>query len=216
MNKLTISYFGSSDFSADFLEKLVSDISLKQNVEIKFVVTQPDRPVGRKQILTPTPVKSVAKKYDLEVVEIDNLKLIKNFKLKISNLDFCLLYAYGSIIPEELLVLPKYGFWCLHPSLLPKYRGTSPMATALINGDKKTGMTIIKMDSQIDHGPIIAQESLTIEKDYKRPDLEEKLTDLGFEMFKKIIMELISSKKDDLKTINRQPLQKNLKKTMAS
>ncbi|MCR4312878.1 MAG: hypothetical protein NUV58_01370, partial [Candidatus Roizmanbacteria bacterium] len=102
-----------------------------------------------------------------------------------------LVYAYGDLIPKEFLSLPKYGFWNIHPSLLPKYRGPSPIAAPIINGDKTTGVTIIKMDEEIDHGPIIAQESLTIEKNDKRPDLEKKLTDLGFEMFKKIIKNVI-------------------------
>ncbi len=98
-----------------------------------------------------------------------------------------LVYAFGELIPEELLNLPKYGFWNIHPSLLPKYRGPTPIASPLINGDSITGVTIIKMDEEIDHGPIIAQESLTIDQSDRRPDLEKKLTDLGFELFKKTV-----------------------------
>lgn len=195
MKKFKIAYFGSSDFSARLLEKLINDQSINRLVTIEFVVTQPDRPSGRKQVLTPTPVKSVALKYGLNIFEINNFKIknslkILNLKLKIRELDLVLLYAYAGIVPQEFLDLPKFGFWCLHPSLLPKYRGTSPMATALINGDKKTGMTIIKMDEQIDHGPIIAQENLMIEEDDKRPDLEKKLTDLGFQLFVQSINQL--------------------------
>lgn len=184
MNKLKIAYFGSPDFSADFLKKLIDN----QLVNIELVVTQPDSPAGRKQILTSTPVKQLALKNSLNILEIKNLELNKNSKLKIKNFDICLVYAYASIIPSQLLDVPKYGFWCIHPSLLPKYRGTSPMATALINGDRETGVTIIKMDEKIDHGPIIAQEKYEILPTDRRPDLERKLTDLAFEMFKKIIM----------------------------
>lgn len=194
MKKLSIVYFGSPDFSAEFLKKLIDN----QLVDVKLIVTQKDKPVGRKQLLTPTPVKEVAKKYKINFLEIDNLKTQNS--LKISQIDIALVYAYSLIIPKELLNLPKYGFWCIHPSLLPKYRGSSPIATALINGDKKTGVTIIKMDEKIDHGPIIAQESLTIEKTDKRPDLEKKLTDLAFEIFKKIIIQLT----EDLK--NKKPV----------
>jgi len=186
MNKFSIAYFGSSDFSADFLEKLLTDQSINRLVTVKFVVTQPDQPVGRKQILTPTPVKIVAKKHNVKYFKIGDL-LGQLDQLEIRNLDLCLLYAYGAIIPKDLLTLPKYGFWCLHPSLLPKYRGTSPMATALINDDRETGVTIIKMDEKIDHGPIIAQEEYKILPTDKRPDLEIKLTDLAFEMFKKTV-----------------------------
>jgi methionyl-tRNA formyltransferase len=177
MKKLSLAYFGSPDFSANFLEKIILDKNL--SVEIKFVVTQPDHPAGRKQILTPTALKIMAKKYGLEIVSSESIK----------NLDLALVYAYGELIPKQLLNLPKFGFWNAHPSLLPKYRGPSPMASALINGDKTTGVTIIKMDEEIDHGPIMAQESLPIEKTDKRPDLEKRLTDLAFQMFKKLVSE---------------------------
>ncbi|KKP86317.1 MAG: Methionyl-tRNA formyltransferase [Candidatus Roizmanbacteria bacterium GW2011_GWA2_35_8] len=193
MNQLKIVFFGSSYFSADFLEKILLDNDLKKILEVKFVVTQPDQKSGRKQILTPTPTSNSANKYNIECLKIDKFNFNENFKLKIENFDLCLVYAYGAIIPKEFLNLPKYGFWCIHPSLLPKYRGTSPMATSLINGDKKTGVTIIKMDEKIDHGPIIDQDSYTIlDTDY-RTDLENKLTDLGFEMFKKVIKQKILS-----------------------
>ncbi|MEK7097093.1 MAG: methionyl-tRNA formyltransferase, partial [Patescibacteria group bacterium] len=150
MKKIKLAYFGSPDFAADFLEKILLDKSLP--VEVKLVVTQPDSPVGRKKILTPTPVKIIALKHNLKVLEIGNF---------LGKLDLVLVYAYGDLIPKELLTLPRNGFWNIHPSLLPKYRGTSPIATPLINGDKITGVTIIKMDEEIDHGPIIAQENLT-------------------------------------------------------
>jgi len=197
MKKLTIAYFGSPDFSADFLEKLITDITINQLIEVKLVVTQPDQKVGRKQILTPTPVKLVAKKYlrseDTKFFSLLGLgvpTVIKNFGIELKNIDLALVYAYGDLIPKKILSLPKYGFWNIHPSLLPKYRGSSPISTPLINGDKITGVTIIKMDEEIDHGPIIAQETYTIKSSDYRPDLEKKLTDLGFQMFKKLINEL--------------------------
>jgi methionyl-tRNA formyltransferase len=200
---LTIAYFGSPDFSARFLEKLLTDEEIKKSVEVKLVVTQPDKPVGRKQILTPTPVKQIALKIDNSLEIACPAKLAeqsgKNCKLKISQLDLALVYAYNQIIPKEYLVLTKYGFWCIHPSLLPKYRGPSPIATALINGDQETGVTIIKMDEKIDHGPIVAQEKTSITPTDLRPDLEKKLTDLGFEMFKKKVKELTSLKVNELK-----------------
>lgn len=191
--KLKLAYFGSPDFSARFLEKILTDNDLKKLISVEFVVTQPDKPAGRKQILTPTPVKQSAKKHSLEFFEIENLKTedslkIENLKLKIKTSDLCLVYAYSLIISKDLLDLPKYGFWCIHPSLLPKYRGTSPIATALINGEKETGVTIFKMDEKIDHGPIIAQEKIEILPQDMRPDLEKKLTDLAFNLFKKTIL----------------------------
>ncbi|MCL4363999.1 methionyl-tRNA formyltransferase [Patescibacteria group bacterium] len=186
MKKLSLGYFGSNDFSADFLEKILTDKDLLQLVKVEFVVTQPDRKAGRKQTLTPTPVKHIAKKFDLEILELNDLEN-ENLKTKVSPLDLALVYSYSSIIPTSLLNLPRLGFWGIHPSLLPKYRGTSPMATALINGDHETGITIIKMDDQLDHGPIIDQQSLTIQNSDKRPDLEKKLTNFAFEMFIKLL-----------------------------
>jgi len=200
MKKLSLAYFGSPDFAADFLEKLITDTTINQLIEVKLVVTQPDKKVGRKQIMTPTPVKEVAEKYKI----INNVSFPRRRESKPKaldpllrgddkDIDLALVYAYGDLIPKELLTLPKYGFWNIHPSLLPKYRGTSPIATPLINGDKTTGVTIIKMDEEIDHGPIIAQESCTIKDTDYRPDLEKKLTDLGFEMFKKTVTQLTGS-----------------------
>jgi|GEM_PF-329941 len=214
MNKVQTAYFGSPDFSASFLEKVLTDADLKKVIEIKLVITQSDKPVGRKQILTETPVKKVAKKYRIPVLELksqnskvktktQNLKTEKNNKedkkfLDLScsfeicdlsfELDLCLVYAFSQIIPKDLLRAPKLGFWNIHPSLLPKYRGPSPIAYPLIFGEKETGVTIIKMDEKIDHGPIIAQEKLKIEGTDRRPDLERKLTDLGFKLFKKTVL----------------------------
>ncbi|MEK7597802.1 MAG: methionyl-tRNA formyltransferase [Patescibacteria group bacterium] len=195
MKKIKLAYFGSPDFAANFLEKILTDKDLFRLIEVRLVVTQPDKKVGRKQILTPTPVKKVAEKYQksentfFEIIArgpLGGVAVEKN-GIELTNIDLALVYAYSDLIPNELFTLPKYGFWNIHPSLLPKYRGPSPMATALINGDKKTGITIIKMDEEIDHGPIIAQESLTIKDNDKRPYLEKKLTNLAYKMFKEIM-----------------------------
>lgn len=245
MKKITLAYFGSPSFSALFLEKLLSDYSINRIIEVKLVVTQPDRPVGRKQILTPTPVRQVAEKYKIPLYYFEDSKLeirnskplinpnnqipitkqyqnsndqnskqksfenlnfeylnlfsISNLQFRIfKNIDLALVYAFGQIVPKSLLGLPKYGFWCVHPSLLPKYRGPSPIAYPLILGEKKTGVTIFQMDEKVDHGPIIAQEELEISDTDRRPDLEIKLTNLAFSMFKKIIFQLTSSGVNEL------------------
>ena len=213
MKKLSIAYFGSPDFAASFLEKLIIDVSINRLIDIKFVITQPDQLVGRKQILTPTPVKIIANKNKLmifnENTRFERLGIPPKGEgshwsekrgIELNNIDLAIVYAYGDLIPKEFLTFPKYGFWNIHPSLLPKYRGPSPIAAPLINGDKTTGVTIIKMDDSIDHGPIIAQESLTIDKDDKRPDLEKKLTDLAFKVFKKTVIQLTGLRVHGLKT----------------
>ncbi len=190
---IKIAYFGSPDFSAYLLEKILTDKELKPMVKVSFVITQSDRPVGRKQILTPTPVKQIAKKYHIEVLEIGNLKLSsepENSKFKIKNLDLSLVYAFSKIIPKDFLSLPRLGFWNIHPSLLPRFRGPSPIAYPFILGEEKTGVTIIQMDEKIDHGPIIAQKSLTIKNDDYRTDLEIKLTDLALDLFKQTIKKI--------------------------
>src|SRR3990172_1020161 len=106
MKKLSFAYFGSAYFSAIFLEKLIKDEELKKCVDLKLIVTQPDRPMGRKQILTPTPVKEMAKKYRLPVLD----KLEQYFSSGVEKvLDLGLVYAFGAIIPKELLDLPQYG-----------------------------------------------------------------------------------------------------------
>jgi len=177
MKKLTLAYFGSPNFSAVFLEKLLSDKNLP--LEIKLVVTQPDKPAGREQVITPCPVKQTALKYNLPIFEIK--------ELKIKNLDLALVYAYGEIIPAEFLSLPRLGFWNIHPSLLPKYRGSAPIATPLINGDSETGVTIIKLIEKIDAGPIIAQKKVKILPFERHPDLVNKLNNLAYELFIKTI-----------------------------
>ncbi len=198
---LKFAYFGSPDFAGRFLEKIIKDDELKKHLDLKFVVTQKDKPSGRKRIMTPTPVKFIAQKYSVAVFDYElesrvsktgvNYGILVPEKIDqkmVEDLDLVLVYAYGAIISKKIMTLPRLGFWNIHPSLLPRYRGTAPMATPLINGDKNTGVTIIKMDNRMDHGPIIAQTMYTIQKSDKRPDLETKLTSMGFELFKSVIL----------------------------
>ena len=220
MKPTSIAYFGSPDFSALFLERIVTDQDLKNLVKVKLVVTQPDRPKGRKQILTPTPVKKMAQKYNLKVVNrfvddaiggakrgapssaqpkraleraIEQQNLLHDLEV-----DLGLVFAYKNIIPSSFLSQPKYGFLNIHPSLLPQYRGPSPIASPLIKGDPQTGVTIIRMDEKIDHGPIISQRPIAISSSDRRPDLEKKLTTLAFSMMKKIF--IAAAKKPNILT----------------
>jgi methionyl-tRNA formyltransferase len=178
MQKLNIAYFGTPDFSAYLLEKMILDKDLP--IDLKLVVTQPDRPVGRRQILTPSPVKIVAQKYNIDLSH-------KPEDICEKGLDLVLLFAYESIIKKDTLEASKYGFWNIHPSLLPKYRNTSPVAYSLLLGDKTTGVTLMKMDEQLDHGPIICQNDLQIPENSNQRDLLKKLTDVAFEIFKRVL-----------------------------
>ena len=184
MKKLQITYIGTPDFSACFLEKILTDKSLPATVST--VITQPDKPAGRKQILTPTPVKEKAVLYKIKTTtQLSEL----------THCDLVVLFAYGERIPKKLLTVPQYGFWNIHPSLLPLYRGASPISFPLIFGDSQTGVTLMQMDEELDHGDIIAQEKIEIQPTDTRTSLENKLTDLGYELFKKSLFELVEKKK---------------------
>jgi len=171
--ELNIIFMGTPEFGAIILEELI-----KAGYKPILVVTAPDKPVGRKQILTPPPVKVLAEKYGIEICQPEK---IESCKLKIENCkpDLIIVAAYGQILPKEILEIPKNGLLNVHPSLLPKYRGPAPIQTAILNGDKKTGVTIILMDEKIDHGPIINQRALEIEKNETATTLQNKLAEFG-------------------------------------
>ncbi|MDO8609716.1 MAG: methionyl-tRNA formyltransferase [bacterium] len=191
--KFKIAYFGTPDFAAEFLEKILLDTNIP--VEIKMVVTQPDKPVGRKQIITKSPVKIIAEKHNLPVFdEINN-----ECKKLLADVDFALVFAYGfkTLIPEKVLQLTKHkfgntnsGFINIHPSLLPKYRGATPIAYPILLGDTETGVSIFVMDEKMDHGPLLIQEKINIPKNALRPEMEQKLSNYAYEVFKKLIMNL--------------------------
>jgi len=202
MKKLKIAYFGTPYFSDRFLEKLLTDTTIKNLIEVKLVVTQPDKPVGKKQIITKSPVKIVAERFGIDVYD-SNKPNSQSLLDRLKTVDIALLYSLFAIITKKMLALPKMGFWNTHPSLLPKYRGALPIAMPLILGDQETGVTLIKLDEKVDHGPIIAQKKLTVNPTDKKPDLEIKLTDLAFGIFKKKIIELTSLRVNELKTISQ-------------
>jgi len=128
-----------------------------------LVVTAQDKPVGRKQIITPPPVKVIAQKYNIPIFQPSNLNNSSYvYLLRQKKPDLIVVAAYGQILPKEILDIPKYGCLNVHPSLLPKYRGASPVQYAILNGDKKTGVTIMLMDEKMDHGPIMASSKFQI------------------------------------------------------
>lgn len=199
MKPVALAYFGTPEFSARFLQKFLDDKEIP--VAVTLVVTQPDKKVGRKQILTPSPVKQVAEEANIPVYESAARAGGRTQPHQtLSHADLALVYAYGKLIPKDLLKAPKHGFWNIHPSLLPKYRGPSPTAYPLMLGKKKTGVSLMKMDEKMDHGPILAQEKFDIPPGMKRPELENALTELGYALFKKQISTAINQ---------LQPIQQN-------
>lgn len=182
-SEIKIIFFGTPEFSLPPLEALI-----KNGYCIKAVITNPDEPMGRKQILTPPPVKILAEKHKIPIFQPFNLK-DENFKKEIPEADIYIVAAYGKLIPKTILELPKYGSLNIHPSLLPRWRGPSPIQYAILSGDIEAGVTIIKMDELMDHGPVIAASSIKLPASGKPtyPKLHDQLSWLGADMLIKTL-----------------------------
>ncbi len=179
-------FFGSHHFSTPILQQLLDSGVF----DIKLVVTQPDRPVGRKQEIQMTGVKTLALKYNIPVEQPVTLK---DYTLPISA-DINIVCKYGLLIPESILNSAKHGSINTHASLLPKYRGASPIQSVLINGETETGATIMLMDKDMDHGPILMQGKLNILPDENCFELSERLAPLEADLLIKAIPDFISGK----------------------
>ena len=173
-SSLNMVFFGTPLLAVWVLEELE-----KGGILPSLVVTAPDKPAGRKLLLTPSPVKVWAAKRGFCILEPE--KLDSNFisALKTEIYDLFIVAAYGKLIPKEMLGIPKHGVLNVHPSLLPKFRGASPIISAILSGEKETGTSIMLLDEQMDHGPIAAQESLDISDIPKASELGERLARLG-------------------------------------
>lgn len=189
MFNMRIVFFGTSSFAVPVLQMLK-----KQSwAEIVAVVSTPSKPVGRKQEIVSSPITKETKKLGLLVLEPKKLKnpeWLETFSKL--NPDLVVLASYGKILPQTNLDIPKYGFLNIHPSLLPKYRGASPIESAILNGDKKIGVTIMKMDAEMDHGPILSQMEIPLSGTERASELEETLSRLGAELLIKIIPSYIN------------------------
>lgn len=174
-------FYGSPQFSADTLESLLTPESKKQ-LRVVAVVTQPDKPIGRKRLLTPSPVAIVATKHHLPTFKPSTLDSGNLEHLKLFHADFALVAAYGKIIPDSYLQSTRLGFLNLHFSLLPKYRGALCVSEPIKNGDSVTGVTLMEMDSELDHGNIIAQKETAIDIDDNVATLLTKLTESGINL----------------------------------
>ncbi len=162
-NKIKVGFFGTPDYAVTTLEKLYQAAE-KINCEIAFVVTMPDRPQGRKMLMTPPPAKVWAESHNVPVHQPEKLRDADFIEtLKKYNCDVFVVIAYGKIIPDEILNIPKYRSLNIHGSLLPKLRGSCPIETAILTDQKNTGVTIMRMDSEMDHGPIIVQKEVIVE-----------------------------------------------------
>lgn len=157
---IRVVFAGTPHFAVPFLYALIKD----PDFQVVSVITQPDRPVGRKQIFTPSPIKEVARENAIAILQPELLRKNKKIVFDLMDLapDLLIVVAYGQIVPPEVLAVAKFGNINVHPSLLPKYRGSSPIQSAILNGDDKTGVTIMLMDEKLDHGPILSQKEFAL------------------------------------------------------
>ena len=176
MKDTRIIFMGTPSFASNILSGL-----LDNGYNIVGVVTQADKRIGRKQILTYTPVKEVALAHNLPVFQ--PLKIRNEYEESLAlKHELIITCAYGQFIPKVILDYPKYGCINTHGSLLPKYRGGAPIQKAIINGEEKTGITIMYMDTKMDEGDILFMESLDIDIDDTSTTLFSKLSDLALKM----------------------------------
>ncbi len=173
---MKIAFFWTGDFSKNIL----SNILEKKEFDVKLVVSQPDKPFGRKQELASTPVKSLILEKGWDILQPDTLRNNHDFFdiLKALDLDFIVVVAYGKIIPKEILQIPKYGCINIHGSILPAYRGASPIQESLKKADKKTGLTIMYMSEGMDEGDILSIQEVPIEITDKTPDIFKKFENI--------------------------------------
>jgi len=185
-------FMGTPVFACNVLEGLI------ENYDVVGIVSQPDKEVGRKRVLTNTPTKEIGIKNNIKVLQ--PIK-IRNEYQEILDLkpDLIVTCAYGQIIPEEILNCPRLGCINVHASLLPKYRGGAPIHRAIINGEEETGITIMYMDKGMDTGNIISQESIKIEDDDNLETLSNKLSVLGTKLLLETLPSIIDGTNDSIK-----------------
>ncbi|WP_404331462.1 methionyl-tRNA formyltransferase [Mesobacillus maritimus] len=190
-----IVFMGTPDFSVPVLQQLIQD-----GYEVIAVVTQPDRPVGRKKVLTPPPVKVEAVKQGIPVFQPEKIRQ-KDELEKILSLkpDLVVTAAFGQILPKELLEAPKFGCINVHASLLPELRGGAPIHYAIINGHEKTGITIMYMAEKLDAGDILTRVEVQIEENDNVGTLHDKLSKAGAQLLSETVPKLLNGELTPIK-----------------
>ncbi|MBE6135821.1 MAG: methionyl-tRNA formyltransferase [Erysipelotrichaceae bacterium] len=186
--EIKILFMGTPEIAAGVLEKLILC-----GYNIVGVVSQPDRPVGRKKLLLPTPTKEVALKYNIPCYQVEKIRKEFDFVNEI-NPDLILTLAYGQIIPQALIDIPRFGCLNLHGSLLPKYRGAAPIQYALINNDKITGMSLMEMNDKMDEGKVYATNVIDIDEDDNATSLFMKMGEAAFELVNDCLDDYLNGK----------------------
>lgn len=183
---MKIIFMGTPDFACGILQSLID-----KEYDVVAVVSQPDKKVGRKQEVRNTPVKALALKYDIPVIQPVNIKE-EYHEILNYHPDIIITCAYGQIVPEVVLNYPKYGCVNVHASLLPKYRGGAPIHKVIINGENETGITIMKMVKKMDAGCMYLQQKIKIKDDDTTETLHDKLKDLGSKLIVKFIPKYVN------------------------
>lgn len=181
---IRVAFFGSGEFAVPILVSLLGLLNWTFDFLTVGVVTQPARPAGRKQELTPTPIYRVAEKFGVKVLTPEKLDQKFMTEFKKWKVDLIVLSDYHKLLPAELLQLPRYGGVNVHPSLLPKYRWSAPIQNAILNGDRQTGVTLMQMNEKLDQGGIIAQYKLPIDSRDTYVTLSGKLSQVGAQMIR--------------------------------
>ncbi len=174
----SIIFCGTPDFAVPSLQLLLSDAAF----HVALVITQPDRPVGRKQLLTPPPVKTLALEKNIPVFQPENINAELPAYLEAHNIgrpDFLIVVAYGKILKQPILDLPKIAPINVHGSILPRWRGASPVEHAILNGDTETGVTVQIMGAGLDEGPILSIATMHIGQTDTNTSMREKLSKIG-------------------------------------
>lgn len=201
-------FMGTPDFAVPCLEELI-----KAGHEIVGVFTQPDKPVGRKRVMTPPPVKVCAEKNGITVYQPDSVRTEESLSLmKELNPDCVVVVAYGKIIPSDMLKLPKLGFVNVHGSLLPKYRGAAPIQWSIIDGEKKTGVTTMQMDDGIDTGDMLEVSETEIGENETAGELFDRLAEMGGKL---IVSSLSKLEKGELTPIPQDHEKSNYAKIIS-
>ena len=198
--KPKILFMGTPEFAIPSLKILINN-----DYHILGVVTQPDRPKGRGKKYVSPPVKVVAEQYNLKIFQPESVRdneFLDTFSA--ISPDMVVLTAFGQILPREIIESPPMGCLNIHPSLLPKYRGAAPINRALINGEEKTGVTIMLMDEGVDSGDIILQEETDIDSEETFNDLHNRLAQIGAGLLLKAVEDVTSG------TVTRTPQDSSL------
>lgn len=188
---MKILFMGTPDFARESLDNLYN-----AGFEICGVVTTPDRPAGRGMKLVASPVKEYAIEKGLKLFQPEKISNNDEFKNEIKNLepDLVCVVSYGVILPKSFLKIPPLGCINVHPSMLPKYRGPAPIQWAVLNGDKKTGVSIMYLDAGMDSGDIITQEEVEIGEDETTGELWNRLSEIGAKLLKNVVTDISNGK----------------------